>query len=103
MTVSSNTHLITISLIHVLARVLLLSIRLDSVRVLNNSLSTLSWPNDLRNQIGERRVDGKILFGHRYFYFTFAVCSSQLAGAHANEIKHDHSAVVYVVLDSICD
>ena len=31
--------------------------------------------------------------------FSIPSCSEQLRGSHANEIKHDHSPVVIVVLD----
>ena len=39
--------------------------------------------------------------GDIYFHFEFSIpaCSEQLSGSHANEIKHDHSPVVVVVLD----
>ena len=32
-------------------------------------------------------------------YFSIAAFTEQLSGSHANEIKHDHSHVVIVVLD----
>ena len=35
--------------------------------------------------------------------FSLVFRSSQLGGAHANEIKHNHSPVVYVVLDPSYD
>ena len=44
-------------------------------------------------------------FDSRRIYIFFILnlsrvfCSSQFGGAHANEIKHDHSPVVYIVLD----
>ena len=40
--------------------------------------------------------------GDIYFHLNFSLASrfSQLGGAHANEIKHDHSPVVYVVFRS---
>ena len=31
--------------------------------------------------------------------FLIPACSEQLSGSHANEIKHDHSAVAIVVVD----
>ena len=51
-----------------------------------------------RNQ----RVAGSILDGDIYFHFELFACfpSLQIDGALANEIKHDHSPVVIVVLDS---
>ena len=46
------------------------------------------------------KVAGLIPSGAIYFYFELfaCFCSSQLEVAHANEIKHDNSPVVYVVL-----
>ena len=42
--------------------------------------------------------------GDIYFHFDFfQSCSEQLSGSHANEIKHDHSPVVIVVLDQRYD
>ena len=54
------------------------------------------WP--ARNQ----RVAGWIPRGDMYFHFEFFACFPflQVGGAFANEIKHDHSPVVIVVLDS---
>ena len=39
--------------------------------------------------------------GDIYFHFEFSLpsLSSQLGGAHANEVKHCHLAVVYIVSD----
>ena len=50
-----------------------------------------------RNQ----RVAGSIPGGDIYFHFEFFASfpSLQVGGALANEIKHDHSPVVIVVLD----
>ena len=48
-----------------------------------------------RNQ----RVAGSIPGGDIYFHFEFFVCSLQVDGALANEIEHDHSPAVIVVLD----
>ena len=47
------------------------------------------------------RVAGSIPGGDKYFHFEFFAClpSFQVGGALANEIKHDHSSVVLVVLD----
>ena len=50
-----------------------------------------------RNQ----RVAGSIPGGDIYFHFEFFACfhSLQVSGTLTNEIKHDHSPVVIVVLD----
>ena len=50
---------------------------------------------------GKLRVAGSKPGRDIYFLFEFFACfpSLQLGGALANEIKHDHSPVVIVVLD----
>ena len=49
----------------------------------------------------KRRVAGSIPGGYIYFHFEFFAYfpSFQVGGALANEIKHEHSPVVIVVLD----
>ena len=52
-----------------------------------------------RCQIEKPRVAGSIPGGDIYFHFKlFACCSLQLGVALANEIKEDHSPVVFIVL-----
>ena len=54
-----------------------------------------------RNPARNQKVAGSILGGDVYFHFEFFACfpSLQVSRALANEIKHDHSPVVIVVLD----
>ena len=54
-----------------------------------------------RRPARNQRVAGSIPDGDIYFHFEFFSCfpSLQVGGALANEIKHDHSPVVIVVLD----
>ena len=53
-----------------------------------------------RCPVRKERVIGSISGGDTYFHFKFFACfpSLQVDGALANEIKHDHSPVVIVVL-----
>ena len=61
------------------------------------------WSSGLMCPVGKRGVAGSIPDGDIYLYFEFFACfpSSQYGGAHSNEIKHDHSHLVYVVLEVI--
>ena len=45
------------------------------------------------------KVSGSNPAGDIYFEFSIPARSEQLSGSHANEIKHDHSPVVILVLD----
>ena len=55
----------------------------------------------LKHQLRERGVAGLIPDGDIFFILNFlhASSSSHLEGTRENEIKHDHSPVVYVVID----
>ena len=58
------------------------------------------WPSGLKAPVGKLRVAGLIPNGDIFILnFSLVSQSSQLGGAHANEIKHDHSPVVYLVVD----
>ena len=59
------------------------------------------WFSGFNRQLGKEEVAGSIPVEDKYFHFKFLLAyrSLQLSGAHANEIKHDHSPVEYVVLE----
>ena len=72
-------------------------------RVLNAVKHLSKWPRGHRRPIGKRGVVGWIPGGDIYFHFDFFACFSFLTALRSpckmNEIKHDNSTVVYVVLD----
>ena len=64
-----------------------------------------AWPSGLRRcdfPVVDWRGGGSNPAGNIYFHFEFFApsLSEQVNGAHVNEIEHDHSPVVIVVLDS---
>ena len=58
-------------------------------------------PRNLRSQIGKPGVDCSIPDRDIYFHFELFACFPflTLGGTLANGIMHDHSPVVYVVID----
>ena len=72
---------------------------------LKHRYPTARWPTGLRRPARNQRVAGSISGGDIYFNLELFSCfpSLQVGEALTNEIKHDHSPVVIVVLDPIHD